>query len=221
MATVQEKKIANDRVVIGGVSWQAYAGIRELLRDNPVRLTYCEGMLEVTTISREHEQIKTLLAALLITLALEIGMDMDFGGSLTLQRQQQQRGLEPDECFWIQHEAQMRQRDEYDPDVDPPPDLAIEVEISRGLLNRREIYARLGVPELWRYDGEVLQYLELRSGGYVAVSASRSFPFLPASDLARFLALRNSLSKTGVLREFRTWVVAQIAAGVFPFPHAQ
>jgi Uma2 family endonuclease len=216
MATVQEKKATNDSYLIGGLSWETYAGIRELLRDNPVRITYCEGMLEFMTISREHEQIKALLAGLLIMLALEIGMDMDFGGSLTLQRREQQRGLEPDECFWIEHEAQMRERDEYDPDIDPPPDLAIEVEISRGLLNRREIYERLRVPELWRYDGETLRYLQLGSQGYTEMSSSRSFPLLPASDLARFLALRNTMSKTAIIREFRTWVQAQIAAGVFP-----
>jgi Uma2 family endonuclease len=221
MATVQEKKIvANDRLLIGGLSWEIYAGIRELLRDNPVRLTYCEGMLEFMTISREHEQIKALLASLLIMLALEMGMDMDFGGSLTLQLKQLERGLEPDECFWIEHEAQMRERDEYDPEVDPPPDLAIEVEISRGLLNRREIYERLRVPELWRYDGESLRYLLLGPNGYTEGSTSRSFPFLPAVELARFLALRNTLSKTAIVREFRTWVLAQIASGTFPSPTA-
>jgi Uma2 family endonuclease len=206
-------------VVLSGVSWEAYVGIGELLRDQPVRLNYLDDSLEITTLSFEHELLKKLLGRLVETLTEELGIDAVAGGSTTMRRQDRSRGLEPDECYWVAHEMQMRGRGDFDPAIDPPPDLAIEIEVSRGLLNRREIYASLRIPEVWLYDGRTVRILLLSGDGtYAEAAKSQAFPFFPVADLARFLQLRATASHTDLVRQFRSWVREQVAAGVFPKP---
>src|SRR5262249_29254374 len=145
------------RVTLHCVSWAAYVGIGEFLRDQPIRLTYSHGSLEIMTLSLEHERAKKLLARLVEALTEEFNVPAECGGSTTCRREDLERGLEPDECYWNEHQAQMRGKPNFDPETDPPPDLAIEVEITRSVLNRLGIYAALGVPEVWRYDGQTIQ----------------------------------------------------------------
>jgi len=202
-ATVTQEQ----RVTLHCVSWEAYVGIGEWLREQPIRLTYSQGSLEIMTLSLDHEQAKTLLARMLETLTLELNIDVKSGGSTTCKREDLERGLEPDECYWIEHEPQMRSKSDYAPETDPPPDLAIEVEISRNVLNRLKIYAALGIPEVWRYDGQAVQILLLGpKGEYQASSTSKALPQVPVAECARFLALRNNLSETQLIRQFRDWV---------------
>ncbi|MGD0898627.1 MAG: Uma2 family endonuclease, partial [Thermoguttaceae bacterium] len=129
------------------------------------------------------------------------------GGSTTLKDELNQRGLEPDECFYVANEPRMRGRDDYDPAVDPPPDLAIEVDISRSSLDKMAIYADFGVPEIWTHDGATLRVYHLQSeGGYVQQPTSRSFPLLPLEEVQRFLDQRNTTDETTWIRSFRDWV---------------
>jgi Uma2 family endonuclease len=212
MATVSVPQ--EQRITLSCVSWEAYVGIGEFLKDQPIRMTYDRGALEITTLSRQHERVKTILARMLETLTVELGIDLTSGGSTTFRREELERGMEPDECYWIEHEAEMRDKDSYDPETDPPPDLALEVEVSRSVLNRLGIYAALGIPEVWRYDGETVQVLLLDPGGEYQPSAnSRVFPQLPVAELARFLELRHTLSETQLIRQFADWVRQQQAAG--------
>jgi Uma2 family endonuclease len=207
MATVTAPAAQEQRVTLNCVSWEAYVGIGEYLRDQPIRLTYDRESLEIRTTSREHERAKTLLARFLETLTEELEVDLTSGGSTTCRREDLERGLEPDECYWIEHEPQMRDKDSYDPETDPPPDLALEVAISRNVLNRLRIYAALGVPEVWRYDGEAIQILlPGLKGEYQKSATSRALPQVPVAELARFLALRQGWSETQLVRQFRDWV---------------
>jgi Uma2 family endonuclease len=201
------------RVTLSCVPWEAYVGIGELLRDHPIRMTYDRGRLEIMTLSREHERMKKLLARLFEAMTEELNVPVEGGGSTTFQREDLERGLEPDECYWIEHEAQMRVKDDYDPDTDPPPDLALEVEFSRGI-NRINIYAALGIPEIWRCARGAVEILILQEDGrYQPSETSRSFPQVPVAELSRFLGQRNTLSVNDILREFREWVRSQIASG--------
>jgi Uma2 family endonuclease len=125
---------------------------------------------------------------------------------MTFQREDLARGLEPDECYWIEHESVVRGRDDIDLETDPPPDLVLEIEISRSALDRMSIYAALGVPEVWRWDGTKLAVnLLTRRGTYRMSDRSKAFPFLPLAEFARFLE-PTKLSETQLLRSFRTWV---------------
>ena len=118
-----------------------------------VRLTYDRGELELMTVSHRHENHKHLLGVLLMVVAEELGIENHAAGSMTFKREDLDRGLEPDECYWIEHEPQMRSKEDYDQQNDPPPDLVLEVEVSCSVLDRLGIYAALKVPEVWRWDG--------------------------------------------------------------------
>jgi Uma2 family endonuclease len=202
------------RVTLSCVTWEAYIGIGEYLRDQPIRMTYDRGRLEIMTTSREHERAKKLLARIVEALIDELDIEVEDGGSTTFRREDLERGLEADDCYWIEHASAMAGKDGYDPDIDPPPDLALEVEISRNVINRLPIYASLGIPEVWRYDGTAVQVLNLQPNGtYERSESSRIFPQLPIAELSRFLDQRSSMNVTPLIRGFREWVREQQETG--------
>ena len=137
------------RLVLHNVPWQSYVVIGDALPDRPaLRMTYDRGNLEFMTTSPEHEKYKVRLGRLLEALVEECGLRVEPLGNMTMRREELERGLEPDECFWIANEPHMRARLDWDPRRDPPPDLVIEIEISRSALDRMGIYAALRVPEV-------------------------------------------------------------------------
>jgi Uma2 family endonuclease len=141
------------------------------------------------------------------TMTEELGIPIRSGGSTTLRNQLKDRGLEPDECYYVANERAVRGRKRIDLSVDPPPDLAIEVDISSSSLDQLAIYASLGVPEVWLYDGAVLEVHQLLSdGNYAKQTRSPAFPFLPLDEVERFLARRNETDETTWIRSFRAWV---------------
>ena len=157
--------------------------------------------------SIEHEWFHRLLGRMIEAMTEELNIPILGAGSTTLKLQLKERGSEPDECYYLGNEAKMRGKRELDLAVDPPPDLAIEVDISRSSLNKLSIYADIGVPEVWLYDGQSLRSHQLQSdGGYVVLSTSRWFPFLDLRDLERFLEKFDPLGETAWIRSFRSWV---------------
>lgn len=197
-----------ERVLLHNVSWQDYEQIGAILCDRPaLRLTYNCGTLEIMTTSARHEMLKQRLGRFLETLAEEHNLGLLPGGSTTFKRSDLEKGLEPDQCYWIANESQMRGRAEWDAASDPPPDLVIEVEVTRSAVPRLSIYAALGVPEVWRFDSRKLQVLLLQpDGGYQATANSPTFPAVPIAEIPRFLKLEEQTGYLGVVREFRAWV---------------
>jgi Uma2 family endonuclease len=205
---------AEQHYVVYNVDWDTYVTISDKLGERNIRLNYDGVNLEFMSTSLEHERAKKRLACLLEIVALEMGIDMLPGGSMTCRHQDLERGFEPDECNWIEHEAQMRGCDHMDLTRDPPPDLMLEVEISRSFIDRLALAARLGVPEVWRWDGETLRVMSLGSDGqYREDERSRALPFFPVAELVRFLKLETAQSETQLLRAFRDWVREQMAGG--------
>ena len=204
MATVQHP--AEQRLLLYGVSWQEYGRTLRALAERPsLRLTYDRGTLELMTLSSEHERFKRLLLLLIATLVEELGWNMAGFGSMTFKRRKLKRGLEPDECYWIQSEPLVRGKDKIDLRRDPPPDLALEVDISYSTLDRMAIYAALRVPEVWRFDGHALTFHLLGPDGrYTAVAQSRAMQVAPA-DLAGLLALRGTMDDNALFRQFQAW----------------
>jgi len=144
---------------------------------------------------------------IIIALTEELGLPILCGGSTTLRRQLHQRGIESDECYWIANEPRMRGRRALNLQRDPPPDLAVEVDVTNSSLDRLDIYATLGVPEIWRLENDVLGFLALQPDGtYKESSHSLSFPRLTAADLAPFLEMRLRADSNTVIRAFREWV---------------
>lgn len=214
MATVLTRpatESAPQRFIIDGVSWKQYVAISDALTpQRGLRLTYDGARLELMTLSYLHERLKKLLARLIETLALELDIDLQCGGSTTFRREEVERGLEPDECYWITHADEMIDVSAWDPAVHPPPDLAVEIDVASSSLNRREIYARLGVPELWRFDGKSLNALGLNDAGeYEPIEYSLSFPFLNVGHLQQFLFTDPPATNTSIVRKFRDWLREQ------------
>jgi Uma2 family endonuclease len=201
------------RLVLTDISWQNYVELGKIFDERHIRLTFDRGNLEIMTLSREHERINQLLSQLVAFLLVETRTVFENGGAMTFQREDLERGLEPDNCYWIQHYAQVRGPRILDFHVDPPPDLACEVEVSRNVLNRLAIFAALRVPEVWRCDGQTLRVLLLREDGQYHESArSLALPFFPVADLMRFLALRDPTDTMTILVAFQQWVREQVAA---------
>jgi Uma2 family endonuclease len=204
MATVAVP--VEQRVRLSDVPWEAYVLWSDGLGPRHIRVTYDRGEMEIMIVSSEHENRKKLLGRLIETLTEEMEIDIASFGSMTCRRPELERGFEPDESYWIEHEAIVRGRKDIDLEVDPPPDLAVEVEISRSTINRLGIYAALKVPEVWRWDGAILRIMLLHPrGAYRQSERSKAFPFLPLGEFEQFL-LRTDISETQLLRSFRAWV---------------
>lgn len=205
------------RFLLSGVGWQDFLRWLKLLGDRHVRVTYDRGELELITLSPLHERCASLLGQFLEALTDAFQLPRLSLGSTTFKRKKLKRGLEPDRCYYLTNEPLMRSKDKIDLRHDPPPDLALEVEITRSALNRMGLYAKLGVPEVWRFDGQKLQVHQLGEGKYQACERSQYFPQVPLPELLRFLQMRTQVDETTLLRLFREWVQQQMAAGWLTF----
>jgi Uma2 family endonuclease len=211
MATVTAPpRVQEQRLRLSCIDWKTYVGMSDLLVDRPIRFTYDRGELEIMVVSPEHDRAKWLLGRLLAALTEELDIDIAGFGSMTFRKEDLDRGMEPDQCFWIQHEPEIRGRTDIDLESDPPPDLVIEIEISRSVIPRLPILAALKVPEVWRWDGQTLRVMLLNeSGQYVAASASQALQFVPLAEVARFMKLDPAESETKHMNAFRAWVREQ------------
>lgn len=208
LAPVIDAAAAEQHLLLHAVRWDQYEAIGALFQDRPnLRLTFDRGRLEFMTTSPEHERHKRWLGRLLEALAEELGKPIATFGSMTFKQEVLDRGFEPDDCFWIAHELQMRGKLTWDPEHDPPPDLTLEIEVSRSVLDRMSIFAAFRVPEVWRYNGEAIQVFLLGSDGqYQKSTRSPTFPNVPMDDLVRFMQPSESQDYLSVIRSFRTWL---------------
>jgi Uma2 family endonuclease len=155
----------------------------------------------------EHEVIGNLMGRFVTVLTEEFRLPVLQGGSTTLRRRKHKRGLEPDRCFWIANEAKVRGVKRLNLRIHPPPDLAIEIDVTRSSLNRMRVYAKLTVPEVWRLDANALSILLLQPNGkYASSSQSLAFPRVTPSDLLRFLVLWETTEQNEIVAQFRQCV---------------
>jgi Uma2 family endonuclease len=203
---------ADQRLLLSDVDWPTYDRLLHDLEGRHLRFNFDRGQLEIMTVSPEHERTKKLLARLFETLTEVLNIPILGLGNTTFRREDAARGLEPDDCWYIAHEAQMRERDSIDMFIDPPPDLVIEIEISRSVLDRMEIYSALGVPEIWRCDGRTLTIAVLTDAGYAESDHSPTFPNIPLSGIVEHLSLRSQIDETSIIRAFRAWVARVVSA---------
>jgi Uma2 family endonuclease len=194
-------------LLLHDVSWQFYEHLLREVGDRPIRVTYDHGKLEIMSPLPKHEKWGNRIGRMIELLAIELDIPMEPLGSTTFKREDLQKGLEPDECYYIQNAAAVRGKDELDLPFDPPPDLAIEVDITSRSIKREPIYAALGIPELWRFADRRLSVLELDlERKYRPIPRSNVFPFLPIETFSTFLLRLESEEQTAVLREFRDWI---------------
>ncbi len=204
MATVLSPP--EERIVLHDVSWETY---EQLLanyesKTNP-RFAYDRGVLEIMILSAKHEEPNRTLALLVEIVAEEFRINVRNLGSTTFKREDIERGFEPDSCFYIQNVGSIRGKEEVDLMTDPPPDLVIEIDITSPSLNKFPIYAGIGVPEIWRYDGYTLTIFRLESGEYVEAEGSVALPGLTNAVITRFIEESRSLDRLDWLRSVREW----------------
>ena len=195
------------RFVLDGVDWDFYETILRQVGDRHVFVTYDEGTLELMSPSYQHDRSAELFGALVRILAEELRVPLISAGSTTLKQKLLRRGLEPDRCFYLGNVPAIRGKRKLDLSRDPPPDLAIEIEISRRLVSRIEIYEALKVPELWRYDGKRLRILVLNAAGkYEQRERSLAFPQVPPSQIHAFIQMAWEIDETAWSGSVRQWL---------------
>lgn len=199
------------RVVLHGLCWQDYIQIGNILCDRPaLRLTFDEGTLEIMVTSKEHEYFKVRLGGLIEVLAEVFNLRIEPGGNMTFQREDVEKGLEGDNCWWIEHFEQVLGKLTWDPVVDPAPDLLLEIEVSRTAIPRMPIYAKLKIPQVWCFDGQSIRvYLLQPNATYLQTKESPTFPGIPLAEIVPFARPQKDKDYLTILREFRAWVKRQ------------
>ena len=204
MATVLSPP--EQRMVLDNISWETYERILEDHRDKSVpRFTYDRGRLEIMSPSPEGEKLKENTALLVNAVAEGMDIDIEGLGSTTFRREDLDRGFEPDGCFYIQNVKRVKGKTELDLRTDPPPDVVIEIDITNPSINKFPIFAQLGVPEVWRYDGGRWMVLALADGEYIEQAASIALPGLTAALILRFLEESQTLRRPDWLKRVREW----------------
>lgn len=197
------------KVLLSGISWQTYETLLQELSHRRLRLTYHRGNLEIMVPSPEHERCKRIVGRFVETVAEELEIKIAPLGSTTFKRQELS-GAEPDECFYIQNLNAIKGKNRINLQQDPPPDLVIEVDITSSSLIRFPVYADLGVPEIWHYDGSVFTIYQLQNQEYIACDRSLAFPNLPLTEISSFLQQATTADYLELVASFLQWVRNQI-----------
>jgi Uma2 family endonuclease len=198
------------QLVLHFIDWPSYELLLTAIEHHHLRTAYDRGSLELMTLSPEHERYRAILSLFVQVLAEEFRVRQIPLGMTTCRREDLERGLEADDCFYIKNWEKVRGKKRLDLTVDPPPDLAIEVDITRSSLKRMEIYAKLQVVEVWRFDGKTLRAHVLDAKGKYKVSpTSPTFSTVPLETLAQFLKEGMEEDQSTVGRKFRAWVRKQ------------
>jgi len=189
------------------VDWEFYQSVLDRVAGRHVFATYYRGTLEVMSPSYLHDRIARMLYLLIHTMAEELGLPISSAGTTTWRRKLRQAGLEADESFYIRNEPRIRGKRKIDLRRDPPPDLAVEVEVTRRIGRRKHAYARLGIPEVWRYKPRQLTVTLLQPDGtYLAVDRNPTFQQVDPADLSRFVEQGLVSNESEWIGWFRQWV---------------
>ena len=202
-----------ESIHLSGISWQTYEALLQELSDRRLRLTYNRGNLEIMAPSPEHERFKKVSGRFVETMAEELDIRIEPLGSTTFKRPELS-GVEPDECFYIYNIDAVRGKKRLDLTSDPAPDLVVEIDVTSSSQSRLQVYADLGVAEVWIYNGESLVIQKLQNGTYITSQTSQFFRNLPIPEIAGFLQQAETMDYLELIKAFRQWVRSQIGNGV-------
>lgn len=200
----------NQRLILQGISWDFYERLLDEFKgSNALHFAYNNGILEVEVPLLKHERPTEILRDLITNICIEKEIDLLNAGKTTFRQRMKAKGVEPDSCFYIQNEARVRGLLDLDLNVNPPPDLVIEVDVTSPSLDKLPIYAALGVPEVWLYKGEKVEFLKLIGGKYREVKNSVALPMLSSEKATGFLqkGLQDSFLKW--IKDVRNWANEQ------------
>ena len=193
-------------LLLKDINWSTFEQLlAELGEHRASRLSYNQGWLEIMVPLAEHEADKEIIGDLVKILLEEFNLEFWALGSTTFKNEMMVQALEPDACFYIQHESAVRGKKRLDLTVDPPPDLAIEIDITSQ--TRFNNYEQLGVLELWRYNGEQLEINVLQTGRYITSPTSIHFPKLPLLEfIPKYVKQTQVMGRNVTMKAFRDWV---------------
>jgi Uma2 family endonuclease len=194
-------------LVLYGVPWEEYEEILVQMEDKPAcRVSYNSGVLKIMSPRADHEYPKDVALRLVSAYAEEMDIMLESYGSTTYRERKKAKGAEPDTSFYVQNAEQMIARDDIDLEKDPPPDVVVEVDTTNESLDKLEIYAALGVPEVWRFDGRRFQILVLGEKIYGESDHSLALPLITADVLSEYLERGRSEGQTAMLKAFRRFL---------------
>lgn len=196
------------RIVLENVRWETFLELSEQRRGSVPRMTYDNGVLEMMSPMRQHENIGRLIGRIIETYSEVLEIEIQSVASTTFKRKELKKAFEADESYYVQHAEQIRPKEELDLAVDPPPDLVVEVEITSSAIQKFKLFAAMGVPEVWRHDGDHLEMFRLQGGVYEAIDSSHALQGLSAATINGVLQRRFDFGETALIREFRQSIVS-------------
>ncbi len=199
-----ERLPAGAKLELPDIDWDEYENLLSQMGDFPGhRLSYDRGRLIIVSPKREHESFKLFFSRMGQVLAEELSLDIESTGATTLRRKKLAKGVEADESYYVQNAGRIIGHLELDLDVHPPPDVAVEIDMSHDSLDKFPIYAALGVPEIWRYDGVATRFYKLAGENYEPIQNSLAFPTLTDKVVTQHLELSKTDGHTAALKAFR------------------
>lgn len=204
----------NASVTFHDVSWDEYEELLEQVGEAPgLRISYDNGSLQVMTISSEHEKYASFISSLVTVIQLRLRIDILGFGSATMRKRKRKKGNEPDACFYVQTASVIGNRIQLDFETDPPPDIAVEIDVHHDSRSKFPIYAALGVPEIWRYDGKAMTiYLLAKAAAdidaslYFEQETSAALPILSAQILTETIERMRRDGELNALLAFDEWL---------------
>ena len=212
MVTIQLRQLSvppGHRIILHNISWQEFEEILTELGENRAsRLAYYQGNLEIKMPLPKHEVAKVIIGDLVKIILEELEIDCECFGSTTFKRQDMNSGIEPDDSFYIKNHLQMIGKEKIDLNIDPPPDLVIEIDVTSK--TQLDAYLALAVPEVWRYENDKLQINIWQDGKYIESKVSPNFPDLQIAEIIpQFVEESRILGRSPTLRKFRQWIKQQ------------
>ena len=197
------------RLYLEHVPWSEYAQlVDDLMGIRHIHISYDQGRMEIMPISAEHDGFARLFGYLVQILTEELGLEFASRGSMTMMSENREKGAEADDCFYIEDLQRILGKKRVNMDVDAPPDLAIEVDITSPTLSKLPIYAGLGIAELWRYHDNQIEFYQREGETYCLAHHSQIFPFLTTDVLVAAVQQGDAEGINTMRRHFRQWVQA-------------
>ena len=191
-------------------TWEDYENLLEIVGEaSGLRISFDSGTLEIMTLSTEHENYAQIITRIVDRLSVRQNIEIAFFGSATIKKSRFAKGVEPDACFYVQSIEHIGSKIRLDFSVDPPPDIAVEIDLYHESLDKFPIYAALGVAEIWRYAGDKFEIYKLIDGTYKSLEKSDALPVLSAEILGSLLNRSRQERQTLILKEFENWLKEQ------------
>ncbi len=189
------------------VTWDEYEELLEQVGEaSGLRISYNDGTLKVMSLSPTHEKYARFIEGLIGAIRLRLHINIVSFGSATMRKRRDSKGNEPDACFYVQTAAAIGHRIELDFTVDPPPGVVVEVDIHHDSTDDYPIYAALGVPEIWRYDGGEATILHLQGNEYVEAETSLALPMITSAILTEYLMRLRQEGEFAAIVAFDEWL---------------